>query len=222
MLTFTNLLATTFYAGAYTVVELQPDNYSFFGHTILDSSARFTKTGDPLEVDVARNAECTIAGTASAAFKNLYDEKTGKMAPGGADVDARAVNIYPSGDLPPPLLVPWRWGEKKTKSHADRDEDARNVMLSGDRKTLYWKQGYASLWGETLERKEGMSPYDWLDVVSETDDELIAARVYPGGLFTPSVSSLIMNKKTGRPIYSFNHGDITGILVAGVETWTCD
>lgn len=214
------LLIATFYAGAYTTVALPPDNYTFSGRSILLSSARFSTSGDALEVAVSRNAECTIVGTADAAFKDVYDEKAKRLEPKGADVHARAVNIFPTSSIP--ILTPWAWGEKNLKSHADSEANARNVTLSDDRKTLYWREGYASLWGETLERKEGMSPYNWLEVVSETDDVLVAARVYPGGLFIPQVSSLIMEKKTGRATYSFNHGNMVGILVAGTEIWTCD
>jgi hypothetical protein len=94
-------------------------------------------------------------------------------------------------------------------------------MLSDDRKTLYWNEGYASLWGETLERKEGMSPYSWLDVISETHKVIVAARAYPGGLFIPQVHSLIIEKETGRATYSFNNGNMAGFLTAGAEIWTC-
>jgi hypothetical protein len=65
------------------------------------------------------------------------------------------------------------------------------LALSDDRKTLYWKEGYASLWSETLERKE-VSPYSWMDVLGETDKAIVAIRAYPGGLFIPQVSSLII------------------------------
>ena len=94
-------------------------------------------------------------------------------------------------------------------------------MLSDDRKTLYWNEGYASLWGETLERKEGMSPYSWMDVISETDKVIVGARAYPGGLFSPQVHSLMIDKKTGRATYSFNEALPGGTLRSGSEIWTC-
>jgi hypothetical protein len=49
-------------------------------------------------------------------------------------------------------------------------------------------------------------------MVSETDKVIVAVRAYPGGLFIPQVSSLMIEKKTGRATYSFNNGDMAGIL----------
>jgi hypothetical protein len=161
------------------------------------------------------SAECDVGGTTSTGYEDVFEENTKSLAPGGAEVQVSAVRIWSDAILPP-FLAPWTY-LPKSRPH----EDARNVMLSDDRKTLYWHEGYASLWGETLERKEGMSPYSWMEVISETDKVIAAARAYPGGLFIPQVSSLIIEKKTGRATYSFNSGNMAGVLMAGTEIWTC-
>jgi hypothetical protein len=205
------LLAATFYAGAYTVVALPSTSYTFAGKQNRGGPSRalFSSPGELL------SAECDVDGTTSTGYKDVFEENTKSLAPGGAEVQASAVRIWSDAILPP-FLAPWTY-LPKSRSH----EDARNVMLSDDRKTLYWNEGYASLWGETLERKEGMSPYSWMDVISETDKVIVAARAYPGGLFIPQISSLIIEKKTGRATYSFNSGNMAGVLMAGTEIWTC-
>jgi hypothetical protein len=209
------LLAATFYAGAYTAIASPPTSYTFAGKQILGGPSRalFSSFSSPGEL---LSAECTVEGRASAAYRDVFEENTKSLEPKGAEVQASAVNIW-SHTILPPFLAPWTY-LPESRPH----EDARNVMLSDDRKTLYWKEGYASLWGETLERKEGMSPYSWMDVISETDEVIVAARAYPGGLFIPQVSSLIIEKKTGRATYSFNDGSIGGNIMASSETWMCD
>jgi hypothetical protein len=205
------LLAATFYAGAYTAIALPPTSYTFAGKHLgapAPSHALFSSPGELL------SAECHVAGTTSTAHTDVFEENTKSLAPVGAKVQASAVSILSSRSFP--LLAPWTY-LPESRPH----EDATNVMLSDDRKTLYWNEGYASLWGETLERKEGMAPYSWMDVISETDKVIVAARAYPGGLFIPKVSSLIIEKKTGRATYSFNNGNMAGFLTAGAEIWTC-
>jgi hypothetical protein len=204
------LLAATFYAGAYTAIGLPPTSYTFAGKHLgfpSPSHALFSSPGELL------SAECHVAGTTSTAYTDVFEENTKSLAPVGAKVHASAVSILSPRSFP--LLAPWTYWK------AAPNEDARNVMLSDDRKTLYWNEGYASLWGETLERKEGMAPYSWMDVISETDKVIVAARAYPGGLFIPKVSSLIIEKKTGRATYTFNNGNMAGFLTAGAEIWTC-
>lgn len=204
------LLAATFYAGAYTAVAFPPSSHTFSGEHLTrgPSHPLFSFPNEML------SAECTVAGRASTAFTNVF-EKTKGFLPKGAEVTADAVQIWPHAI--PPFLAPWTY-LPQTRRH----EDAMNVMLSDDRKTLYFNQGYASLWGETLERKEGMSPYSWMDVISDTDEAIVAVRAYPGGLFIPRVISLIIEKKTGRAAYSFNDGEIGEHSVAGSEIWMCD
>ena len=206
------LLAATFYAGAYTAIGLPPTRYTFAGEQLPLSPSRalFSSPGALL------SAECNVGGRASTAYTSVFDEKT-KLVPKGEEVSASAVGIFPSAGNILFVLLPWTY-LPKPRPH----EDTANVMLSDDRKTLYWAPGNASLWGETLERKEGMSPYSWMDVISETDEVIVAARAYPGGLFIPQVHSLIIEKKTGRAIYSFNDGSIGGNIMAGSETWMCD
>jgi hypothetical protein len=200
------LLAATFYAGAYTAIAVPPTSYTFTGkHFDAPSHALFSSPGELL------SAECSVAGRASTAYESVFDEKS--YGPGGAEVTASAVNIFSRGII---FLAPWT-RQPESRHH----EDTRNVMLSDDRKTLYWNEGYASLWGETLERKEGMSPYSWMDVISDTDKVIVAARAYPGGLFIPQVHSLIIEKETGSATYSFNNGNMAGFLTAGAEIWTC-
>jgi hypothetical protein len=118
------------------------------------------------------SAECDVDGTTSTGYEDVFEENTKSLAPGGAEVQASAVRIWSDAILPP-FLAPWTY-LPKSRPH----EDARNVMLSDDRKTLYWHEGYASLWGETLERKEEMSPYSCMEVISETDKVIAAARAF--------------------------------------------
>lgn len=200
------LLAAAFYAGAYTAIVLPPASYTFAWNEIplVPTHALFSSPGDLL------SAECHVDGRASTAYNDVYKENTKSGARDGAEVGASALS--PSWAF----FAPWTY-PLKDRPH----EDTRNVMLSGDRKTLYWNEGYASLWGETLERKEGMSPYSWMDVISETDKVIVAARPYPGGLFIPQVHSLMIDKKTGLATYSFNNGEMAGFFVAGSEIWTC-
>jgi hypothetical protein len=85
------LLAITFYAGAYTAVTLPPTNYTFAGkHFGAPSHALFSSPGELL------SAECHVNGTASTAYKNVFEENTKSLAPGGAEVQASAVSIWSS------------------------------------------------------------------------------------------------------------------------------
>ena len=75
------LLAITFYAGAYTAVTFPPTNYTFAGkHFGAPSHALFSSPGELL------SAECHVDGTASTAFKNVFEENTKSLAPEGAEV----------------------------------------------------------------------------------------------------------------------------------------
>jgi hypothetical protein len=122
------LLAAMFYAGAYTAVAFPRTSYTFAGKpsSITPSKELFSTPGELL------SAECGVDGRASANYDTVFDEGTRKMGP-GATVQASAVSIWRSSILLP-FLLPWRYLPER-RPH----EDMMNVMLSDDRKTLYWR-----------------------------------------------------------------------------------
>jgi hypothetical protein len=114
-------------------VALPPTSYTFAGKQLSGSpsNALFSSPGMLL------SAECAVGGRASTAYTSVFDEEKTKWAPKGEEVSASAVSIFSSaGNI---LFFPWTY---LPKNHPH--EDARNVMLSDDRKTLYWNEGYAS------------------------------------------------------------------------------
>jgi hypothetical protein len=188
----TAILAATFCGGFYTARILPPRTYTF------ESRSIFNHSPPPLDQNgKIWSLECATEGTASAYFKSIYNENTKSYVHEGAGVEAS-------------------WHPALEHGYE------RNVMFSADRKTLYWNYGYASLWGETLERKEGMSPYHWMDVINETDKFIVAVRAYPGGQFIPQISSLIIEKETMHATYTTNS---TGVATSDSgtfnEIWGC-